>query len=80
MFRMGYEMNSTCSLRDTLAVVTGESKYNRGSQEDSQEFLITVLDQLGKELWNNIKGKTLLKKFCGKEAFLRKFTYPRSVF
>ena len=80
LFSGGNQLNTTCKLRDTLAVVTGEPKFNRGSQEDAQDFLITTLQLLEVELGNNLVGQSLLKKFWGKEAYIRKFTYPRYEF
>ena len=61
-------------------MVTGEPKFNRGSQEDAQDFLIATLKLLQEELGNNLVGQSLLKKFWGKEAYTRKFTYPRYEF
>ena len=58
-------------------MVTGDSKFSSGSQEDSHDFFITTLDFLARELRQNQEGMALLKKFSGKEEYLRKFTYPR---
>lgn len=63
-----------------MSYVTRDPKFDRGTPEDSLEFLEKTFELLEKELENNFEGEALLRKFIGKEAFLRKFTYPRFVF
>ena len=79
LFQSGFKLNSACNLRNTLTLVTGESKFNQGTQEDSHEFLLTTLNALERELEHSVEGIGLMKKFWGKEEFLQKFTYPRLV-
>ena len=79
IFKSGFELNSACNLRNMLTLVTGDPKFNQGSQEDSHEFILTTLKVLEAELEDCDEGRALMEKFRGKEEYLRKFTYPRLV-
>ena len=62
-----------------MSLVSGNPKYNRGSQEDSHEVLMKMLNLVKGEVAHNEEGLALMKKFWGKEALMRKFKYPRCV-
>lgn len=63
-----------------MSLVSGNPKYNRGSQEDSHEVLMEMLNLLREELVNNEEGTSIMNKFWGKEAYTRKFKHHRFVF
>ena len=70
-------VNTACRLRDLVSQSTGDIRFNRGTQEDSSEFLTTLLSVLQAELANCHAASMILKKFWGREKTVRKFTCRR---
>ena len=70
----GQVVNSACRLRYLVAQSTGDFRFNQGSEEDSSEFLTTLLGVLQAELSNYPIASQLLNNFWGREKTDRKFT------
>ena len=66
-------LTSACGLRYWVAQSMGDQRFNRGTEEDSTEFLLTLFMVLEREWENSEEGIALLNKFRGKEKIQRKF-------
>ena len=73
MFREADRLGTACRLRNQLAQSTGDERFNVGSQEDSSEFLAVLLSVVKEEVQHDETGKSIMKKFLGREKIERKF-------
>ena len=77
LFREEGRFNTACRIRYLVSQSTGDIRFNQGTEEDSSEFLATLLSVLQAELANCHAASVLLQKFWGREKTVRKFTCRR---
>ena len=66
-------LSDASRLRYLVSRSTGDIKYDRGTEEDSCEFLTTLIHVLQSELKHDQAGLNLLQRFWGLEKTNRKF-------
>ena len=74
-------VNSVCQIRYLVGLNGGDmERFDQGSEEDTSEFLLALLQCLGAELSGSVEGTVTLNRFWGKEQIQRKFLSNRLVF
>ena len=72
--------DSACRVRYLVGLNGGDmARFNKGSEEDTCEFLAAILQCLEAELAGSVEGTVLLNKFWGQEQIQRKILSNRLV-
>ena len=70
LFQNAGNLDSACHVRTLVSQYIGDQRFSRGTQEDSTEWLETLVNLLNMELPHNLE---LDQKFRGEMAIQRKF-------
>jgi ubiquitin C-terminal hydrolase len=70
----GNFFSSAAELRQLVATKSGRNYLNDGTQQDTVEFLTTLLHEVEEEIsTNNWEAKVVVQEFCGTEKNEKKF-------
>ena len=71
--------SSAAELRSLVSIASGRLYLHNGSQQDSLEFLITLLQEIDEEIsFENWEAKTVIQEFGGEEKLEKRFLNKRN--